>query len=495
MKRVIVGLSVLVTGVLVSGLSADTVSQSATTQQTPAAELPRIKLEPMFRLQHPTYAVHDPAGRMFFLEQPGRVRLMEEGKLLEKPYLDLTGKLLVDYECGLLSIAFHPKFASNGYVYANFTINSPNLKTVIAEYHVDPAAKEIDPSTERVVMTINQPYINHKGGQLQFGPDGYLYIGMGDGGNQKDPHKNGQNPQVLLGKMLRIDVTPRQGYGIPKDNPFSTRGKGHWAPEIFAIGLRNPWRFSFDPETGLLYVNANEMGWLLRMMPRDDHSLYKSQCASCHGDDMTGGTVAPSLLGVAQRHTREELATIIRQGTGRMPGFAEMLEGGAINDLVNFLVTGKDIAETATTNPNFLKYRNTGYPIFLDHEGYPGVAPPWGTLNAIDLNAGEIRWTIPFGEYPALAEKGIKNTGTDNYGGPVVTKNGLLFIGATTYDRKFHVFDKRTGELLWEAELPASGNATPSLYMVNGKEYVAIAAGGGKNGAPSGGTFVAFSLP
>jgi quinoprotein glucose dehydrogenase len=210
---------------------------------------------------------------------------------------------------------------------------------------------------------------------------------------------------------------------------------------------------------------------------------------------MTGGTVAPSLLGVAQRHTREELATIIRQGTGRMPGFAEMLEGGAINDLVNFLVTGKDIAETATTNPNFLKYRDTGYPIFLDHEGYPGVAPPWGTLNAIDLNAGEIRWTIPFGEYPALAEKGIKNTGTDNYGGPVVTKNGLLFIGATTYDRKFHVFDKRTGELLWEAELPASGNATPSLYMVNGKEYVAIAAGGGKNGAPSGGTFVAFSLP
>jgi len=252
---------------------------------------------------------------------------------------------------------------------------------------------------------------------------------------------------------------------------------------------------AFDPETGLLYVNANEMGWLLRMMPRDDHSLYKSQCASCHGDDMTGGTVAPSLLGVAERHSREELATIIRQGTGRMPGFAEMLEGGAINDLVNFLITGKDIAETATTNPNILKYRNTGYPIFLDHEGYPGVAPPWGTLNAIDLNAGEIRWTIPFGEYPALAEKGIKNTGTDNYGGPVVTKNGLVFIGATTYDRKFHVFDKRTGELLWEAELPASGNATPSLYMVNGKEYVVIAAGGGKNGAPSGGKFVAFGLP
>ena len=130
---------------------------------------------------------------------------------------------------------------------------------------------------------------------------------------------------------------------------------------------------AFDPETGLLYVNANEMAWLLRMMPRDDRSLYKSNCASCHGDDMKGGAMAPSLLDIAQRATRaRSSATIIRQGTGRMPAFAEMLEGGAINDLVNFLVTGKDVAETAATNPNFLKYRNNGYPIFLDHDGYPG---------------------------------------------------------------------------------------------------------------------------
>jgi quinoprotein glucose dehydrogenase len=231
------------------------------------------------------------------------------------------------------------------------------------------------------------------------------------------------------------------------------------------------------------------------MMPRDDRSLYKNQCASCHGDDMKGSNVVPSLVDIAQRRSREELATVIRQGTGRMPGFGEMLEGGAINDLVNFLITGRDVIETAATNPNILKYRNNGYPIFLDHEGFPGIAPPWGTLNAIDLNSGEIRWKIPFGEYPALAEKGLKNTGTDSYGGPVVTRNGLVFIGATTYDRKFHVFDKRTGALLWETELPASGNATPSLYMVRGKQYVVIAAGGGKNGAPSGGTIVAFSLP
>ncbi len=252
---------------------------------------------------------------------------------------------------------------------------------------------------------------------------------------------------------------------------------------------------AFDPETGLLYVNANEMAWLLRMMPHDDRSLYRSACGSCHGDDMNGSATVPSLIGVAQRHTREDLTTIIAQGTGRMPGFAEALAAGALDDLVNFLVTGKDVAETAAGNPNFLKYRNDGYNIFLDQDGYPAISPPWGTLSAIDLNAGEIRWKIPFGEYPALAAQGLHDTGTDNYGGAVVTRNGLLFIGATTYDRKFHVFDKRTGRLLWETELPASGNATPSLYMVNGKEYVVIACGGGKNGAPSGGTFVAFGLP
>ena len=252
---------------------------------------------------------------------------------------------------------------------------------------------------------------------------------------------------------------------------------------------------AFDPETGLLYVNANEMAWLLRMMPRNDRSLYNNACASCHGDDKKGGPAGPSLLDIAQRYTREQLTTIIRQGTGRMPAFGDLFDSGTINDLVSYLITGRDIAETAATNPNFLKYRNMGYPIFLDHEGFPGIAPPWGTLNAIDLNKGEIRWTIPFGEYPALVAKGLKNTGTDNYGGPVVTSNGLLFIGATTYDKKFRAFDKRTGALLWETELPASGNATPSLYMVNGKQYVVIAAGGGKNGAPSGGAYTAFALP
>lgn len=252
---------------------------------------------------------------------------------------------------------------------------------------------------------------------------------------------------------------------------------------------------AFDPTTGLLYVNSNEMAWLLKLVPRSDKSLYAANCASCHGDALKGTALGPSLENIIAKRSREQLAQIIREGTGRMPAFGGAMDGGAVNDLVNYLATGKDSSvRTVGTTPYALPYRTAYFDIFLDHEGYPGVKTPWGTLNAIDLNTGATRWSIPFGEYPKLAAKGIRNTGTDSYGGAIVTENGLLLIAATTYDNKFRAYDKRTGKLLWQTTLPAAGNATPSTYMVNGKQYIVIACGGGKNGAASGGTYVAFTL-
>jgi len=252
---------------------------------------------------------------------------------------------------------------------------------------------------------------------------------------------------------------------------------------------------AFDPTTGLLYVNANEMAWLLKLVPRSDKSLYAANCAGCHGENRQGSAMAPSLVDVGERRARDQIAQIIREGTGRMPAFGSALEGRALNDIVNFLLTGRDSSAAVGPDPFGVPWRNAYFDIFLDNEGYPAISPPWGTLSAIDLDKGSIRWQIPFGEYPKLAAQGVKNTGTDNYGGAIVTENGLLFIGATTYDNTFHAFDKRTGRLLWSAQLPAAGNATPSTYVVNGRQFIVIACGGGKNGAPSGGTYVAFALP
>ena len=252
---------------------------------------------------------------------------------------------------------------------------------------------------------------------------------------------------------------------------------------------------AYDPETGLLYVNSNEQPWIIRLVTHDTTSLYKNNCGGCHGDDLKGAPPTfPGLVDIGKRRSREELTTIIREGTGRMPGFDHL--GRNINEIVDFLITGKDTNDAKEVHDeNWLKYRNEGYILFRDHEGYPPLTPPWGTLNAIDLNKGEIRWQIPFGEYPELVAKGMKDTGSDNYGGPVVTASGLLFIGATSFDKKFHAYDKLTGKLLWETVLPAAGNATPSIYEIKGKQYVVIVCGGGKNGAASGSSLVAFALP
>lgn len=262
----------------------------------------------------------------------------------------------------------------------------------------------------------------------------------------------------------------------------------------------------FDPETGLLYVNSNEMAWILRMVERpkpkpgerlSGSELYSRHCASCHREDLRGTPPEfPSLVDIGDKYTEGEVSRITREGGGRMPAFAQ-IGTPAIRAIARYLVRGEEAeaTEAGTPSPIDLKYGFDGYNKFLDAEGHPAIAPPWGTLNAINLDAGEFAWRIPFGEFPDLAAKGLRNTGTENYGGPVVTAGGLLFIGATNHDRKFRAYDKLTGKLLWETLLPAAGNATPATYMVNGRQYVVIAAGGGKSGAPTGGSYVAFALP
>lgn len=263
-----------------------------------------------------------------------------------------------------------------------------------------------------------------------------------------------------------------------------------------------------DPE-GNYYVNINEMPWLLQMVTTrraDGTPLVRGErdyliyCGACHGLDRKGNLEAgfPSLIDIGKRKSRAEIEQVTRQGGGRMPGYATMPEARrtAILDYVlGAAASGKDSGLANTKQEeNMPSYAFGGFRRWLDSNGYPGIKPPWGTLNAVDLNTGELKWRVVLGEYPELTAKGIPPTGTENYGGPLVTAGGLIFIGATA-DETFRAFDKETGEVLWKASLPFGGNATPSTYMVDGKQYVVISAGGGKSGRPRGGSLVAFALP
>ena len=257
-----------------------------------------------------------------------------------------------------------------------------------------------------------------------------------------------------------------------------------------------------DPATGILYLNANEMVWTGALAENTGNEssgrgIYQSQCSVCHRDNMAGSPPQfPALTGIANRMGPKEITTTITEGKGRMPAFTSFTQD-QLSAVLEFVMSGesKELQSSAAAPPE-MKYRFTGYNRFVDPEGYPAIAPPWGTLNAINLNTGEYAWEIPLGEYPELAAQGLKNTGSMNYGGPIVTAGGLLFIGASIFDRKFRAFDKSTGELLWETTLPFSGNATPATYEVDGRQYVVIAAGGGKDPKQgSGGIYVAFALP
>src|SRR5215472_14575757 len=255
-----------------------------------------------------------------------------------------------------------------------------------------------------------------------------------------------------------------------------------------------------DPEAGIIYINSNDVAWTGALAPNtgknSPRSVYLSQCSVCHGEKMTGSPPAmPSLTEVSSRLTATQISAVIKNGKGRMPGFPN-LNQDQVSALIDYLASGQGKEPKSSAPLLAMKFYFTGYRKFLDPEGYPAVAPPWGTLNAIDLNTGEYVWKIPFGEYPELAATGQTDTGTENYGGPIVTAGGLLFIGATNFDKKLRAYDKSTGQLLWETALPFPGNATPASYEVNGRQFVVIAAGGGKDPkSRSGGVYVAFAVP
>jgi quinoprotein glucose dehydrogenase len=249
-----------------------------------------------------------------------------------------------------------------------------------------------------------------------------------------------------------------------------------------------------DPE-GIYYANLNEVPWFYSLVStrRADGSrvplgerVYVIQCGACHGLDRQGDRAGgfPSLVDIKARRTKEQIHGLLNQGGGRMPSFASLSEPQrrAIGDFLYgeeqpdraYAESGRGPGAPPTGDD--LPYAFQGFRRWLDAQGYPAIRPPWGTLNAVDLNTGQIKWRVPVGEYAELTAKGIPPTGTENYGGPMLTATGLLFIGATA-DGMFRAFDKDTGRVLWSSKLPFGGNATPSTYLANGKQYVAISGG------------------
>ncbi|AKD57006.1 outer membrane protein assembly factor BamB family protein [Spirosoma radiotolerans] len=320
------------------------------------------------------------------------------------------------------------------------------------------------------------------------------------------------------------DITDRspEAHAYVKERFLQLKTENKFAPPsekgtlLFGYSGGAEWGGNAIDPSGILFQNVNEEPWELVMTKRADlaqrntpvtagNAIYIANCAACHGQDRRGsGAELPSLIDIGKKRSPDEIKAILKTGSGRMPSFGHLSEkdrDALISFLLNTETGSSKVALTSTSTP--ASENRGGFPYvptyvskvwqrFTDKDGYPGIKPPWGTLNAIDLNTGDYLWRVPLGEYPELAKKGVPTTGTDSYGGPLATAGGLVFI-AGTKDEKIRAFDKKTGKVVWEYQLPAGGFATPISYEVNGRQYIVIAAGGGR-GQKIGGNYIAFSL-
>ncbi len=308
------------------------------------------------------------------------------------------------------------------------------------------------------------------------------------------------------------DRTPEARAYVLERFQNSITGSNYQPPSLkgslyFGFGGGAEYGGSAADPNGVFYVNGNNMLWwqIMRQNPTMQTKgsiLYNTNCVACHGDGKTaavgdGSQTVPSLAEVGKRLSVTQINEVLENGRGRMPSFSHLSKENR-ESLVNYLLKTEPVSDMVSTTSTGAKYvppfLSNGTQQFRDKDGYPAMKSPWGVLNAVDMNTGDYLWQVPLGEYPALTEKGLAPTGTENHGGPVVTAGGLLFIAAT-YDQNLRAFDTKTGKVVWQYKLPYGAIATPITYMKDGRQYVAIAAGGGKYGMPRGSTYLCFALP
>lgn len=322
-------------------------------------------------------------------------------------------------------------------------------------------------------------------------------------------------------ESMITDISPEaHDYALNKAKKYEW-GSIYLPPSLRGIimmpGIRGGAEWSggcVDMETGIMYVGINDIPNIVELREKKDNReelsgmpvlkagevFYQRHCSACHGADKSGNKTFPPLVNIESRLKPDDVSTLLQKARGLMPSFYS-LPAEDKDAIVAFLFNQEDKrvyqVKTVDTSKNKIgkRYNLKDYIHLRDQFGYPGVKPPWGTLNAVDLNSGELVWKIPLGEYPALAAQGHPNTGTQLFGGGIVTAGGVVFIGASQ-DEKFRAFDKRTGKVLWEYQLPAGGYATPATYEVDGKQFVVIAAGGGgRQLTKAGDYYIAFALP